>query len=327
MRQAFYDDLGKEFDLTPMACLEETTREDPIVHLAHEIFREGNSLRISLWSYLEGAGVSAAETLGRELNYRGKFPNIDDLEKDEDLDKWRKLTPIELTKLRSLVGLAGYAVSSLRGDGAVAHSAAAQGLASGDLRHYRIASELIEALVSSKYRELCWDPDKVDYSERNEEGKIKMLAYWDANFGFGKARTGGVIRTAGFTCSLICKKQTVQSQSTTEAELISGSYVAREAVGLLNLLSEIFMIREENCILDLMGDNAASIAMACGQTNIRRVRHLHLADLYLRELCRDDVRVHARWIEGGLNPADLLTKVLQGEVFQRHLAGIGFDQS
>ena len=64
--------------------------------------------------------------------------------------------------------------------------------------------------------------------------------------------------------------------------------------------------------------------MVGGQSNVRKVRHLSLADLYLRELVRSDSRVTARWIEGGENVADMLTKVLRGSLFEDHLVNFGF---
>ena len=100
--------------------------------------------------------------------------------------------------------------------------------------------------------------------------------------------------------------------------------VAREAVGLLNLLSQVFHIDSKKCRLALLGDNQASISLVGGQSNVRRVRHLSLAQMYLRELCRDDKRVTARWVDGHDNPADMMTKVLQGEIFKTHLTTAGF---
>ena len=104
--------------------------------------------------------------------------------------------------------------------------------------------------------------------------------------------------------------------------MIAGSAVARAAVGLANLLQQIF--REEDCDIHLLGDNQATISMVGGQSNVRKVRHLSLADLYLRELVRSDSRVTARWIEGEANVADMLTKVLKGALFEQHLANFGF---
>ena len=64
--------------------------------------------------------------------------------------------------------------------------------------------------------------------------------------------------------------------------------------------------------------------MVGGQSNVRKVRHLALSDLFLRELCRDDPRVTIRWVSGEENPSDMLTKILRGEQLEQHLARIEY---
>ena len=318
LRDDFDKAIGTRFDTTEMSHLENATRENPIVHLAHDIFinHEGK-LCISLAAYLEGGARTAADLLGVDVEsfkHRTQLPNCASIENTEDSEEGEKLSPEMLTTLRGLVGIAGYAVSSLRGDGSVVHSLAATGLAAGHKGHLKVAKELIEYLYSTRHRELQWS--------KPNKNKLKIVAYWDANFGSGRARTGGVIQICQNTVAWISSKQSTISQSTTEAELIAGSTVARAAVGLANLLQQIF--REEDCDIHLLGDNQATISMVGGQSNVRKVRHLSLADLYLRELVRSDSRVTARWIEGEANVSDMLTKVLKGALFEQHLANFGF---
>ena len=317
LREDFDRAISSRFDTTEMSNLEDATRENPIVHLAHDIFtnHEGK-LCVSLAAYLEGGARTAADLLNCDIEsfkHRTQLPNCTSIENEND--EHEKLTPEKLTTLRGLVGIAGYAVSSLRGDGSVVHSLAATGLASGHAGHMKVALQLIEYLYSTRHRELQWEKPK-------DTGKLKIAAFWDANFGVGSARTGGVIKVFENTVAWISSKQSTISQSTTEAELIAGSAVARAAVGLANLLQQIF--REEDCDIHLLGDNQATISMVGGQSNVRKVRHLSLADLYLRELVRSDSRVTARWIEGEANVADMLTKVLKGALFEQHLANFGF---
>ena len=321
MRENFYKELSEEFDVTPMQCMEDSSRDEPITHLAHDLFMEDGDLITSLACYLEGAGNSAEVTLGKPLRHRTKLPSVDALE--EEQDGYIPLDEEGIRTLRSIVGLSGYAISSLRGDGAVAHGAAGQGLSlgKGDSRHMKIAVELIEYLVSTKHREMRWVLENRDACASD---RLSLVAFWDSNFGTQKARSGGVIQVSGLTVSQISKRQATTSQSSTEAELISGSQIAREAVGIMNLLAQVFHTDDDKCSLAMMGDNHATVSMVGGQSNVRKVRHLSLADLFLRELIRDDPRVTVRWISGEENPSDMLTKILRGDVLEGHLTSIGY---
>ena len=132
------------------------------------------------------------------FKHRTQLPNCSSVENVSEDENLGKLSPEMLTVLRGLVGIAGYAVSSLRGDGSVVHSLAATGLASGHKGHLKVAKELIEYLYSTRHRELQW-------SKPIDSSKLKMAAFWDANFGLEHARTGGVIKIFDNTMSTSSK--------------------------------------------------------------------------------------------------------------------------
>ena len=59
----------------------------------------------------------------------------------------------------------------------------------------------------------------------------------------------------------------------------------------------------------LEGDNMAATLIACRSAGIRKVRHLDLADLFVRQLTEDG-RIKVVHVPGEFNTSDLLTKVL-----------------
>ena len=63
--------------------------------------------------------------------------------------------------------------------------------------------------------------------------------------------------------------------------------------------------------MSLLGDNQAANLMAAGQAGVRKVRHLSLADLFVREVCHGG-RVTVKYIPTDVNTADMFTKVLPG---------------
>ena len=121
---------------------------------------------------------------------------------------------------------------------------------------------------------------------------------------------GVMISVAGSFTLWRSVRQPTLSHSTCEAELVAASFCARELIGLANLLGNVFKCSTR---LEMFGDNVAANMIANTQASVRRVRHLDLAALYVRELT-DTGRVTVNYVKTTANPADMLTKVL------RHIA-------
>ncbi len=76
--------------------------------------------------------------------------------------------------------------------------------------------------------------------------------------------------------------------------------------------------------VQLCGDNNASLFITEGEANLRKVRHLELADLYCRIVAeRDNWNVAS--VRSSENVADLGTKILDAPAIRRllALAGVG----
>ena len=113
-------------------------------------------------------------------------------------------------------------------------------------------------------------------------------------------------------CHWGSKIQVPLTLSSTEAESVALSATGRTARGMENLLREVLLYCQIRIDLtvQLIGDNHASLFIAEGTADLRKVRHLDLADLYCRLLaCRDRWTVSA--ISTALNAADLGTKIIE----------------
>jgi len=134
---------------------------------------------------------------------------------------------------------------------------------------------------------------------------------------------------AHFLCGLLvywsAKLQLPLTLSTTEAETCALSATGRMARGFENLIREVLsMIPRVSISVELCGDNNASLFITEGEANLRKVRHLDLADLYCKILSeRDNWSVVS--VRSPLNVADLGTKILDAPTIRRllALAGVG----
>lgn len=116
--------------------------------------------------------------------------------------------------------------------------------------------------------------------------------------------------------------------STAEAELVAASVMAKELMGALNFLEGLFAHVPGGGIrfsVEMVGDNQAANLIASGQAGVRKVRHLSLADLYVREVC-DDGRLTVRYVKTTENPSDMLTKPLNESVLVNLLPLVGLVQ-
>eukprot|EP00399_MALV-I-05_sp_L67-4_P000185 gene184-68_t len=103
-----------------------------------------------------------------------------------------------------------------------------------------------------------------------------------------------------------------------ETKQRGGRTAARELQGAFNFLCDIFP-RVKFARL-IRGDNVAANLLGSAQASLRRVRHLSLAHLYVRELAGD---VPIEYVSTLANRGDVFTKVLGQQKVQPHLSRLG----
>ena len=150
-------------------------------------------------------------------------------------------------------------------------------------------------------------------------GSLQVCGYFDADFRNDKARSGVVILVDGNPSAWRTSRQVTITLNTQEAEITAASLCAREVVGLCNVLEEVLGATVFGA---LYGDNEAANLLANGQTGVRKVRHLDLAQLYVQEVTADGkLRVHK--VHTAENPANQLTKVLGRQAAERERGLVG----
>ena len=106
--------------------------------------------------------------------------------------------------------------------------------------------------------------------------------------------------------------------SNAEAELVAAAQAAKELQGTFNFLSDVFPRVKLRRLM--RGDNVAANLLGSEQTSLRKVRHLSLSHLYVRELASE---VPISYVNTLLNRGDVFAKVLGRQKVEPHLVRLG----
>jgi hypothetical protein len=149
--------------------------------------------------------------------------------------------------------------------------------------------------------------------------ETSLMGYVDADWAGDKtdykSQSGYIFFLAGGPVSWMSRKQRLVALSSTESEIIAATEAAKEAKWLEGALRELDFPSALPVIL--REDNLATILLSETSVNAKRTKHIGIRYAFLNEVVKDGivklVKVHTRD-----NTADLLTKALPREAFQRH---------
>jgi hypothetical protein len=154
----------------------------------------------------------------------------------------------------------------------------------------------------------------------------KCFGFSDADWASNSDRrsiSGYIFMLCNAVITWKCKRQSVVSLSTMEAEYIAVSSAAQEAVWILRLLKELKVpINEDSGIL-IFEDNQACISLAKNPIAHARAKHIDIKYHFIRQ-CIDRKQVSLHHTPGTEMPADMLTKPLPYPKFAkfRRMAGL-----
>uniref|UniRef100_A0AAV1UPI6 Polyprotein n=1 Tax=Peronospora matthiolae TaxID=2874970 RepID=A0AAV1UPI6_9STRA len=139
----------------------------------------------------------------------------------------------------------------------------------------------------------------------------KLESFSDADFAADKSDrkslTGGIILLNGMAISWSAKKQGGVSLSTMEAEFVAASEIAREMLGVREMLIEIGMAPELPMLMHV--DNQAAIRQLEGEASSLKAKHIDVRVKFVCDFARRGI-VRAQYVRSELMLADLLTKAL-----------------
>lgn len=156
--------------------------------------------------------------------------------------------------------------------------------------------------------------------------KRVALGYVDADWGGDldtrRSTTGYVFKVYGGLVGWKSKRQPTVALSTTEAEYMASADAAKQAIWLRLLLEDIGLGLGDQP-LQLLNDNAGTIALSKNPVNHEKSKHIDMRHHFIQEKVEDKAisLAHVPSVE---NIADLLTKSLPAEAFVKlcHLLGM-----
>ena len=147
------------------------------------------------------------------------------------------------------------------------------------------------------------------------EGADRIRAYADSNWGVTRSVTGFVVTLAGAAISAVSRRQHCITMSSCEAELVA---LADLAIELLHLVEVVkFLGHPVDDAVECMTDSKAAYDLCHRYTSAANSRHIDRKLFKMREL-RGGGTVSVKHIPGETNPADLFTKILPRQVFEKH---------
>lgn len=261
------------FKCTPPRYLSKSSKSDPLVFLAHQMYLDHNgNFVMTINHYLETA-ITTLEFKGVliEGSLTHTTTTLNPTLFDQTyLENGKSLTPHELTMLRSGIGVLNYACG-LRLDLSAAVGILGQGQSAEKATDCHLSSlrDLISYVKYTQDRSLIWDIKKCQNPFHLCD--VLIEGEFDASLPYTYARMCSVQRINGLTVSLRSKKQSTVSTSTTEAELVAGLFCARETLGQKNFVAEL--LPGANVTACLVGDNETANFLANSQCSLRRMKH------------------------------------------------------
>ena len=136
-----------------------------------------------------------------------------------------------------------------------------------------------------------------------------------------KSTSGGAVYLGKSLIKSWSSNQSVIALSSGEAELYALTRLATQIVGLMSLAADF------GCLLrgKIKSDSTAAIAIASRNGLGGKSRHIKVQYLWIQEALKDE-SMNLEKILTTKNTADVLTKYLQSELFETHVASMGFEE-
>ena len=141
-----------------------------------------------------------------------------------------------------------------------------------------------------------------------------LRAYADSNWGIGRSTTGYVIMLGGAAIVAASRRQHCISMSSCEAELIALADLAIELLYVRGLL--VSLGYDTSLPIDVYTDNKGAYDLCHRYSSSQHSRHVERKVYKMREL-RADGKVNVNMVVGDSNPADLFTKIVSKQLFDK----------
>lgn len=206
----------------------------------------------------------------------------------------------DISSYQTLMGELMYLAITTRPD--ILHAVAKLSQRNSDphIEHMNAGKKIVRYLAGTIYT-------KLEY----KKGMKELVGYADADWGGNpidrKSYTGYLFYYGNNLISWESKKQSVVALSSTEAEYMSISNAAREAVYLKRLLGELEGAEEKSVILNV--DNQGAMKLATNPVFHNRSKHIDIKYHHIREVIKKK-EIQLKYLNTDDMIADICTKNL-----------------
>jgi hypothetical protein len=227
------------------------------------------------------------------------------------------LDPDKQHKFRSGVGSLLYLLKHSRPELSNAVRELSKVMDKANLAHWKMLIRVIKYVELTRNRKLILKP--------NEDKKWEIQAYSDSDFAGDsdnrRSISGYIIFFSGVPISWKSKGQKSVTLSSTEAEYMAMSETAMEILYIAGLLT--FMEIQVEYPIRVHVDNVGAIYLAEQATSSIRTKHIDTRYHFVREYIEDGI-IKITFVRSAENTADIFTKNLSKETFDKHTTRIGF---
>lgn len=147
---------------------------------------------------------------------------------------------------------------------------------------------------------------------------LKLTGYTDSDFATNpdtrRSTSGYIFTLCGGPVSWMSQRQRIVALSTTVAEYIAVSDATKEAIWLRRLLQSVG--EDEESIL-IFVDNQGTIKLIKNPEFHKRTKHIEVRYHFIRQKYEDGI-INIQYVPSSDQLADILTKALPKETFQKH---------
>jgi hypothetical protein len=161
----------------------------------------------------------------------------------------------------------------------------------------------------------------VKYGWQNAQGIV--TGFTDSDFAgcrrTARSTSGGVLMLGGHYLKSWSSTQKTVALSSGEAELAALVKCSSEGLGMLQMAYDWGL----ELALEVYVDSSAALGVV-GRKGAGKLRHVRVGQLWVQEKAADG-EIHYRKIKGTENPADVLTKSMNGADIHRYLTMLGIE--
>ena len=221
----------------------------------------------------------------------------------------------EITTYRSGVGMLLYLIKFSRPDLANSVRELSKVMGTATNGHFRSMLRVVKFVIDSEHRMLMFDVNKF----QNNLDIWNLHAYCDSDYaGDGDERrsiTGYCIYLQGCLIGWKSRAQRNVTLSSTEAEYVAVSEVCTEILFIKQVME--FLRLKIKLPITVNCDNVGAIFLSYNRKTSQRTKHVDIRYHFVREFVEDGI-IKIRFVKSANNTADIFTKNVKGDDYERH---------